>query len=96
MNKKELVREVSGRTQMPRVATGRIVDEFLAAMRRALSDGRRIELRRFGAFDLRARRARTLHNPRNGKDYRVPAKVVPIFHASRALSQVVRRPPGRS
>ncbi len=96
MNKRELVREVSGRTHMPRSATGRIVEELLAAMRRALSDGRRVELRRFGAFDLRARRARTLRNPRNGKDYRVPAKVVPVFHAARELSQVVRRPGGRS
>jgi len=96
MNKKDLIREVSARTQVPRASTGRIIDEFLVAMRRALSDGHRVELRRFGAFDFRRRRARTLRNPRNGKDYRVPAKVVPVFHAAKALSQVVRRPAERS
>jgi nucleoid DNA-binding protein len=92
MNKKELVREVSRRTRVTRGETRRIVEEFMAAMRRALSDGRRVELRRFGAFDLRHRRARTLRNPRNGKVYRVPGKVVPVFRAARELSEVVRRP----
>jgi nucleoid DNA-binding protein len=92
MNKKDLIREVSAQTQVPRATTGRIIEGFLDVMRRALSDGRRVELRRFGAFDFRRRRARTLRNPRNGKDYRVPAKVVPVFHAAKALSQVVRRP----
>ena len=94
MNKRELVREVSAKTQVSRGATGRIVEEFLAAMRRALSDGHRVELRRFGAFDLRRRRGRGLRNPRTGRSYRVPARVVPIFRAARALRDGVRRPSG--
>ncbi len=89
MNKGDLIREVSKRRQVSQAATERVVAEFIAAVRRALSDGRRVELRRFGAFHLRERRARTIDNPRNGRSYRVPAKVVPVFRAARALTEIM-------
>ncbi len=89
MNKADLIREVSARRRSPRRKTARIVNELLAALGRALSDGHEVHLRRFGAFRMRQRGSRAMHNPRTGGDYRVPAKLVPVFRSSRALRRML-------
>ena len=85
MNKADLIREVARRRRAPRRMTAVIVNEMIAALGRALSDGREVHLRRFGAFRMRPRRSRAMRNPRTGDSYRVPAKLVPVFRSSRAL-----------
>ncbi len=85
MNKRELVAEVAGRRQVNRSTTAAIVDEFLAAVGRALSEGYDVHLRRFGTFALRARKPRSMRNPRSGKTIRVPGKLVPVFRSSKRL-----------
>lgn len=85
MNKADLVGQVSARRDASRKSTARIVDELIDAIGRALTDGRRVELRRFGAFDVRRRKARTMRNPRSGELFRVAAKIVPFFRTSRTL-----------
>ena len=85
MNKADLIREVAARRKAPRRMTAVIVNEMLAALGRALSDGHEVHLRRFGAFRMRSRRSRAMRNPRTGDNYRVPAKLVPVFRSSRAL-----------
>lgn len=91
MNKQDLVREVAARTAASQTATARIVEELIAAIGRSLSDGRRVHLRRFGAFDLRRRRGREIRNPRNGRVYRIPGKLAPVFRCSRSLLDSVDR-----
>jgi nucleoid DNA-binding protein len=89
MNKRELVSEVSVRRQVNRGTTAAIVDEFLAAVGRALSEGYDVHLRRFGTFALRARKPRSLRNPKSGRAIRVPGKLVPIFRSSKHLGATV-------
>ena len=91
MNKGDLVREISGRRQVSRAVTSRVVDEILGTISRALSDGQRVALRRFGAFHVRTRRARTMRNPRTGEVFRVPAKLLPVFKTSRRLEDAVEK-----
>lgn len=91
MNKGDLVREISTRRQVSRTATSRVVDEILDTISRALSDGRRVALRRFGAFDVRTRRAQTMRNPRTGEVFRVPAKLLPVFKTSKRLEAAVEK-----
>jgi nucleoid DNA-binding protein len=89
MNKGDLIREVAGRTASSQSRTARIVNEFVSAIGRSLSDGHRVDLRRFGAFDLRRRHSRSIRNPRNGRTYHVPGKLTPIFRSSRTLVESV-------
>lgn len=89
MNKRDLVMEIVGRNQVSRVSTALIVDELLSAISRALSDGRPVQLRRFGTFALRSRRARTMRNPRTGEPIHVPAKLVPVFRSSRRFGHSI-------
>jgi integration host factor subunit beta len=53
----------------------------------ALAHGHRVELRGFGAFFVKRRKARTGHNPRTREKVPVSAKAVPAFRTSRMLSK---------
>ena len=68
-----------------------VVDGFLNAIKQAVSSGDNIEIRGFGTFKVRRRKARMARNPRTGDAVRVPARAVPVFKPSRLLrSRVVR------
>ena len=71
-----------------------VVDGFLNAVKRALAQGNGIEIRGFGTFKLRHRKARMARNPRTGEPVRVPARVSPVFKPSKYLLARVRRPEG--
>ena len=66
-----------------------IVDGMLDAVSRALSDGKHLEIRGFGTFKVRERRARRARNPRSGSEVLVPAKLVPVFKPSKELKAQV-------
>jgi len=89
MTKSDLVEEISARTGVSRNQTAVIVDQMLDAVCRALSEGRHLEIRGFGTFKVRERRARRARNPRSGSEVMVPAKLVPVFKPSKELKAVV-------
>jgi nucleoid DNA-binding protein len=89
MNKRDLVAQISERSQVDRGSAASIVDELLAAIGRALTEGRQVQLRRFGTFGLRTRKARTLRNPRSGAEIKVPAKLVPFFRSSKQFEKTI-------
>ena len=68
-----------------------VVDGFLNAVKRALSSGQNIEIRGFGTFKVRHRKARLARNPRTGEPVRVPARSAPVFKPSKHLRARVAR-----
>lgn len=89
MTKADLVEEIATRTKISRNQTAAIVDQLLDAMTRALSEGKHLEIRGFGTFKVRERRARRARNPRSGSEVLVPAKLVPVFKPSKELKGLV-------
>lgn len=89
MTKADLVEQITAKTGLSRSHTALIVDQLLDAVSRALSDGRHLEIRGFGTFKVRERRARRARNPRSGDEVLVPAKLVPVFKPSRELKSLV-------
>ena len=89
MTKADLVEEIAAQTGISRNQTAVIVDQLLDAMSRALSEGRHLEIRGFGTFKVRERRARRARNPRSGSEVMVPAKLVPVFKPSKELKAAV-------
>jgi integration host factor subunit beta len=61
------------------------VDLVLEEIAAALEAGRRVELRGFGAFSIRERKARKGRNPRTGAAVKVKAKRVPFFKPGKEL-----------
>ena len=63
----------------------RVVGVILEQMIIALQDGGRVEIRGFGTFSVRSRRARHGRNPRTGESVFVQAKHVPFFKSGKEL-----------
>ncbi len=64
-----------------------LVDTILEQITAALATGHRVELRGFGAFSTKSRRARTGRNPRTGESVSVDAKRVPYFKCGKELRE---------
>ena len=89
MTKADLVEAIATETGVSKNHTAIIVDGMLDAICRALSDGKHLEIRGFGTFKVRERRARRARNPRSGTEVMVPAKLVPVFKPSKELKSLV-------
>ncbi len=68
-----------------------VVDGFLNAVKQALAHGQNIEIRGFGTFKVRHRKARLARNPRTGEPVTVPARSAPVFKPSKHLRARVAR-----
>lgn len=65
----------------------RIVATIFDEITDALAQGRRVELRGFGALSTRDRDPRTGRNPRTGAAVKVDAKKVPYFKPGKELRE---------
>ncbi len=52
-----------------------------------MSEGNNIEIRGFGRFKIKERKARKARNPKTGEDVIVKAGIKPVFEASRELKK---------
>jgi integration host factor subunit beta len=86
-----LIEEVSRITELPRKEAGIIVEGILDCMARAIKRGEKVEIRGFGSFHTRPRRARVGRNPKTGARVEVPAKRVPFFKPSKELRELVMK-----
>ncbi len=64
-----------------------LVATIFEQITKALASGQRVELRGFGAFSTKSRRARTGRNPRTGESVSVDAKRVPYFKCGKELRE---------
>ena len=86
MIKSELIGKLAGENpHLTRSDLDRVVTTVLDAMSGAMAEGRRVELRGFGAFCVRARPAREGRNPRTGAAVAVDAKAAPLFKAGKEM-----------
>ena len=61
------------------------VDLILETMAECLADGNRVEIRGFGSFSLRQRKAKTTKNPKTGKIMNIPERNTLHFAMSKYL-----------
>lgn len=85
MTKAELVEAIAAQTGVSKKDTGIVVNLILENIGKALVASDKVELRGFGSFKVKSRRARQARNPRTGESVMVPAKLVPYFKASNDL-----------
>jgi len=77
MIKADIVNRVAETSDVPRVKAAQAVDTILEALKGALRDGKRIELRGFGVFQVRDRKKGVGRNPRTGQEVPItPGKTV--------------------
>jgi len=77
MIKSDIVNRVTETAEVPRVKAALAVDTILATMKSALGEGKRIELRGFGVFQVRDRKRGVGRNPKTGVEVAIaPGKTV--------------------
>tara|TARA_X000001036_G_scaffold218320_1_gene204343 strand:- start:191 stop:508 length:318 start_codon:yes stop_codon:yes gene_type:complete len=63
----------------------RIVNTIFNEITQSLAEGKRVELRGFGAFSVQHRKERTGRNPRTGEAVQVEEKFIPRFKTGKEL-----------
>ncbi len=67
MTRAELIDEMAGQGPLSHKQADVVVEAILDAMKMAIAQSDRIEIRGFGVFSLRLRRPRRARNPRTGE-----------------------------
>ena len=91
MTKKEIVKQISDRIGLTQLKTKEIVQQTFDAIVDTLIEVGRIELRNFGVFEVKQRKARKARNPRTGDKVDVPPKNVVTFKPGKEMEERVRR-----
>ena len=89
MTKADIVDHIASGTGLTKVETEAVVDGFIQTVIEALKEGKNIEIRGFGSFKTKKRRARMARNPRTGAQVQVDEHFVPFFKVSKDLRSVV-------
>ena len=88
MTKADLVEEIANTTGLTKKDTALAVDHLIKAVKDALLEGHHIEIRGFGTFKVKQRKARTARNPRTGDPVQLPPRKVPIIPDARRERQL--------
>jgi integration host factor subunit beta len=94
MTKSQLIERIA--QQAPHIPPRRIeaiVNAVFEQMTESLRTGERIELRGFGCFTVKTRRARLARNPKTGESVSVPRRVALAFAAGKELRERINRAP---
>jgi nucleoid DNA-binding protein len=91
VTKKEIVKQISERLGLTQLKTKEIVQLTFDAIIDTLLEDHRIELRNFGVFQVKQRKARKARNPRTGERVDVPPKNVVTFKPGKEMEERVRQ-----
>ena len=89
MTKSELIETVANRIDVPRKRAEDVVNAVFDAMKMALVEDERIEVRGFGSFTIREYKAKKGRNPRTGATVDVDEKRSVRFKAGKELRERV-------
>ncbi len=93
MTKKEIVKKIADRAKLTQLQTKQIVQWTFDAIIETLLTEKRIELRNFGVFEVKRRKARKARNPRTDEQVFVAPKNVVTFQPGKEMEEQVRKLP---
>ncbi len=88
MIKLNIVNAVVSRTGVTRTKAEQAVETVFQAMKNALGRGNRIELRRFGVFNVKPRKTGIGRNPRTGEEVSIPPGKAVRFKPGKELQSL--------
>src|SRR5215475_15382998 len=91
VTKKEIVKQIADEIKETQLKTKEIVQLTFNAIVDTLINDRRIELRNFGVFEVKLRKARKARNPRTDDPVDVPPKFVVTFKPGKEMEERVRK-----
>lgn len=94
VTKNDMVIEIAKKTGIEQQKVKQIVQLTLDSIIDILTNEGRIELRNFGVFEVRTRKARKARNPRTGAEVMVASKKVVTFKAGKIMEERIDSPAG--
>lgn len=92
LTKRDLVMVISTETELPQEVVHEVLQSCLDHMTEALADGRHIEFRDFGVFELARRRSRIGRNPnRPEHTVTIPERRVVKFKPGKRMKELVAK-----
>ena|SRR5271157_358282 len=85
VTKKDIVEMISDKTGLTQVDTRIVVESFLENISKTLREGKNIEIRGFGRFKIKEKKARKARNPHTNETIQVPAGFKFTFQASKEI-----------
>ena len=90
MTKRDLVIRISNETSLVQQQVLDVIQKTLDYIAGALAKGEKVELRNFGVFEVKVRKARVGRNPNNpGTDVPIPQRAVVKFKPGKEMREDV-------
>jgi len=86
--KLDIINEVVNKTGITKTKAEQAVETVFESMKRALTQGDRIELRGFGVFNVRPRKTGIGRNPRTGAEVSIPPGKAVRFKPGKELQSI--------
>ncbi len=92
MKKTDLIFELSSRSNLSKADSKACVELVLEALTQGIASGEGVEIRGFGGFHKKHRKARIGVNPKTNEKTQVGEKFVPFFKPGKPLRALVNKP----
>ena len=92
LTKMNIIRALAEKQEMEIAATRRVVQGTFDMITQALIQGRKIELRNFGIFEIIERKGRIARNPKSREEVFIPPHKVVKFRPGRIMEQQITEP----
>ena len=88
MTKSELILKITSKNSyLYHKDVYKIIDTLFNCVTKALKNGDRVELRGFGTFTTKLRKARIGRNPKTGEPVAIPQKKMPFFKMGKSMKE---------
>ena len=91
MQKRQFIGRVAAKTGMTKRDSERTMDAIFQTLAEVLEEGDRIQVNKFGVFQIKRRAPRMARNPRTGAAHPLPAVTALTFKAAPALRARLNR-----
>ena len=91
MTKIEIIKKISDETGFTNVEVELFLDSFINSVKSSLSKGDRVDIRGFGSFLIKKRRARKARNPLTNQTVNLDERYIPFFKVSKILKEYVNK-----
>ena len=91
MKKTDLIEVISKQSRISRIDAKQLIEIILEEISSAITSGKGVEVRGFGVFYKRHRKARIGINPKTGEKTEVSEKFVPFFKPGKLLKEAVNK-----
>lgn len=89
MKKTDLIENIFNKSDLSKEDSKTLVNTIIGEIKKAVISGEGVEIRGFGSFSRRYRKARIGINPKTSERTHVEAKYMPFFKAGKNLKKII-------